>query len=291
MNIFVGNLLFEATDVDVKKLFEGFGDVASVTIVMEKKGIKSRGFGFVEMLDENQAQAAITALDGKDFMGRAINVSPALPKTEKSLQKKKKVHIKVEAQLPASPREFVSRPGQYMGGRRTRSYAMKRSAEGVSLPFRPRRSSNDNPMRWRKKRDQPKPWQKNDTGVKPWEKSEEGSKPWNKSGGVSKPWEKKNEGSMPWKKTGVASKPWEKPRDGSRPWKKSEGGFKPWKKSEEGSRSWKKPDGASTPWKKTEGVSKTWKKAEGESRPWKKSPGRITESGFKKPKKWSKKGA
>ena len=84
MNIFVGNLSFDAAEGDVKKLFEDFGNVASVVIVMrkEKKAPKSRGFGFVEMPDEQQALAAIAALSGKEFMGRVLNVDPARPKTE-----------------------------------------------------------------------------------------------------------------------------------------------------------------------------------------------------------------
>src|SRR3989338_2022028 len=87
MNIFVGNLLFEATQGDVKKLFEGFGNVASVVIAMskEKKMPKSRGFGFVQMPDEQQALAAIAALNGKEFMGRLLNVNPARPKGQKAM--------------------------------------------------------------------------------------------------------------------------------------------------------------------------------------------------------------
>ena len=59
MKIFVGNLSFAATEADARRLFEDFGNVDSVKIVMEKKGKKSRGFGFVEMLDDEQAQAAL----------------------------------------------------------------------------------------------------------------------------------------------------------------------------------------------------------------------------------------
>jgi len=87
MNIFVGNLLFDATEGDVKKLFEGYGFVASVVIVMskEKKAPKSRGFGFVQMPDGKQALAAIAAINGKEFMGRVLNVSPARPKGQKAM--------------------------------------------------------------------------------------------------------------------------------------------------------------------------------------------------------------
>jgi len=90
MKIFVGNLSFAATEADVNRLFADFGSVASVKIVMEKKGKKSRGFGFTEMLDDEQAQAAIAALDGAEFMGRPLNVSPARPKPEVNIIKVKK---------------------------------------------------------------------------------------------------------------------------------------------------------------------------------------------------------
>ena len=79
MNIFVGNLSFDTAGDDIKKLFEGFGKVASAVIVTrkEKKTPKARGFGFVEMPDEPQALAAIAALSGKEFMGRVLKVNPA----------------------------------------------------------------------------------------------------------------------------------------------------------------------------------------------------------------------
>ncbi|MFH1045638.1 MAG: RNA-binding protein, partial [Candidatus Omnitrophota bacterium] len=84
MDIFVGNLSFDTNEGDIKKLFEGFGNVASVVIVTrkEKKAPKSRGFGFVQMPDEQQALAAIAAFNGKEFMGRVLNVNPARPKAE-----------------------------------------------------------------------------------------------------------------------------------------------------------------------------------------------------------------
>ena len=84
MNIFVGNLSFEAKEIDVQRLFMAFGVVTSVAIVMEKKGKKSRGFGFVEMPDEQEALAAIAQLQGKEILGRPINVTPAVSKGPKS---------------------------------------------------------------------------------------------------------------------------------------------------------------------------------------------------------------
>jgi len=112
MNIFVGNLSFDATEGDVKKLFEGFGNVASVVIVMrkEKKAPKSRGFGFVQMPDEQQALAAIAALNGKELMGCVLDVNPARPKAEAQavveLRQKRQPKVTVEAQqYPREERE------------------------------------------------------------------------------------------------------------------------------------------------------------------------------------------
>jgi len=108
MNIFVGNLSFDATEADVRGLFKDFGSVSSVAIVMDKNGRKSRGFAFVEMADDTQALAAIEALGGKEFMHRALNVSQA--------------HSK---QGPVKPGRGKS---GYKQGRRSRSFVRRRAA-------------------------------------------------------------------------------------------------------------------------------------------------------------------
>jgi RNA recognition motif-containing protein len=82
MNIFVGNLSFSATENDVKNIFETFGTVTSVKI-KKKSGQNSRGFGFVSMPDDLQAQAAIAGLQDKEFMGRPLNISVERPKAVK----------------------------------------------------------------------------------------------------------------------------------------------------------------------------------------------------------------
>jgi len=82
MNIYVGNLSFEATVEDVRHAFEGFGQVASATIVKDKVSGQSRGFGFVEMPNKVEAEAAIRGLEGKELKGKRIIVNPARPRSE-----------------------------------------------------------------------------------------------------------------------------------------------------------------------------------------------------------------
>ena len=81
-NIYVGNLSYEATEDDIRQAFEAHGEVSSVSIIMDKMTGRSRGFGFVEMPDKNQANAAIQALNLQEVRGRAITVNEARPKTE-----------------------------------------------------------------------------------------------------------------------------------------------------------------------------------------------------------------
>ena len=83
MNIYVGNLSFDATQDDLRELFEGFGQVESVSIITDKFSGKSRGFGFVEMLENAAGQRAISGLDGKPFMERDLTVNEARPRTER----------------------------------------------------------------------------------------------------------------------------------------------------------------------------------------------------------------
>jgi len=90
MNIFVGNLPFSATENDVKSIFEAFGAVASVSI-KKKSGKNSRGFGFVSMPDDLQAQAAIEGLQNKEFMGRPLSISAQRPKAVKPKKNYKEI--------------------------------------------------------------------------------------------------------------------------------------------------------------------------------------------------------
>jgi len=74
MNIYVGNLSYKAREAELKTAFEQFGKVASVEIIVDRRTHRSRGYGFIEMPNDREAEAAIKALDGKEFLGRALRV-------------------------------------------------------------------------------------------------------------------------------------------------------------------------------------------------------------------------
>src|SRR4030066_2037931 len=80
MNIYVGNLSYEATDETIREAFESFGQVTSAKVIKDKYNGQSRGFGFVEMSAQSQAQMAIKSLNGKELMGKQISVSEARPR-------------------------------------------------------------------------------------------------------------------------------------------------------------------------------------------------------------------
>ncbi|MCX5680912.1 MAG: hypothetical protein NT079_01270, partial [Candidatus Omnitrophica bacterium] len=107
MKIFVGNLSFAATEADVKALFEGVGEVSSVVIRMEKKEAKSRGFGFVEMPDDQKAQTAIASLNEKEFMGRPliVNLARIKPKAQWIRIKKEPEQLESATGIPVEREE------------------------------------------------------------------------------------------------------------------------------------------------------------------------------------------
>jgi cold-inducible RNA-binding protein len=82
-NIFVGNLSFGATESSVRSLFEAYGTVDRVSIVTDRDTGQARGFGFVEMSVNADADRAINELNGRDLDGRALNVNEARPKTDR----------------------------------------------------------------------------------------------------------------------------------------------------------------------------------------------------------------
>ena len=82
MNIYVGNLLREVKEEDLRQAFEAFGQVTTAKIITDKFTGDSRGFGFVEMPNSPEAQAAISGLDGKDLKGRTMKVNEARPRRD-----------------------------------------------------------------------------------------------------------------------------------------------------------------------------------------------------------------
>ena len=82
-NIYVGNLPFSVTETDFRAMFEEYGAVSSASLIMDRDTGRPRGFGFVEMDDDSQAQAAMEALDGADLDGRALKVNEAKPREQR----------------------------------------------------------------------------------------------------------------------------------------------------------------------------------------------------------------
>src|SRR5512135_245197 len=82
MNIYVGNLSSDVTDESIREAFVSFGKVTSARVIKDKYTGQSRGFGFVEMGEQTQAQTAIKSLNGKELMGKEITVSEARPRRD-----------------------------------------------------------------------------------------------------------------------------------------------------------------------------------------------------------------
>jgi cold-inducible RNA-binding protein len=83
MKLYVGNLPYTCDDQALQDAFTRFGEVVSARIITDRASGRSKGFGFVEMTDSSSASQAITELNGRDFMGRNINVSEARPQEDR----------------------------------------------------------------------------------------------------------------------------------------------------------------------------------------------------------------
>lgn len=83
MNLYVSNLSYTLTDDELRAAFEAFGDVSNARVILDRETGRSRGFGFVEMPDNNQATAAINGLNGQEIGGRPAKVVEARPKEER----------------------------------------------------------------------------------------------------------------------------------------------------------------------------------------------------------------
>jgi RNA recognition motif-containing protein len=82
MNIYVGNLSYGMSEDELRDAFGAFGAVSSVKILMDRETGRSRGFGFVEMPNQSEAEAAIAQLNGKDLGGRALRINEARPREQ-----------------------------------------------------------------------------------------------------------------------------------------------------------------------------------------------------------------
>lgn len=81
--LYVGNLSYDVNDADLQQLFAQHGNVASAVIIQDRMSGRSKGFGFVEMSTDEEAQAAIAALNGKEYSGRVLTVNEAKPREER----------------------------------------------------------------------------------------------------------------------------------------------------------------------------------------------------------------
>jgi len=83
VNIFAGNLSYDVTESDLRQAFEAFGQVSSAAVIMDRMTGRSKGFGFVEMPDKAEAEAAIQGLNLKELKGRAVTVNEAKPREDR----------------------------------------------------------------------------------------------------------------------------------------------------------------------------------------------------------------
>ena len=82
MRLFAGNLPWSVDDDELRNIFSAYGDVTDSKVIMDRETGRSRGFGFVEMPDNSEAESAIKAMSGKDFNGRALTVNEARPRED-----------------------------------------------------------------------------------------------------------------------------------------------------------------------------------------------------------------
>ena len=84
MNIYVGNLPYSVDSRELREAFEAYGAVSSAEVIFDRRTKRSRGYGFVEMDNDQDARSAINALNGSDYQGRELRVDESKPKSEKT---------------------------------------------------------------------------------------------------------------------------------------------------------------------------------------------------------------
>ena len=108
MNIYVGNLPYSVRDEELRATFEAYGTVSVAEVIFDKRTRRSRGYGFVEMANDEEARRAIAALNGKELHGRELRVDASQPKSDKP-------HTRGEGaerppRRPSTPREAGQAP-------------------------------------------------------------------------------------------------------------------------------------------------------------------------------------
>jgi RNA recognition motif-containing protein len=218
-NIFVGNLSFKATKEDVIKLFEPFGRVANAVIMERKKG-KSRGYGFVDMPNEEEKSAAIAALEGKEFMWRVLSVSPVIPKVKREV-KSERESKRWSKPKPASGAKSWSKPASGPKPESTSEGRLKYHNK-IDGPSKPWRKVNSKPVHNKNKGSRPyygksdREFKADDRQSKPYRSEERPSRP---SGS-----------KLPFKKFESPSKPLAKGKGGFKMRHKVSGAPKSWPK-------------------------------------------------------------
>jgi len=87
--MYVGNIAFDATEEDLRNLFSEYGEIESLKIIKDQFTERSKGFGFIEMVDEKDAKKAIAGLNDKDFMGKTLTVAEARPQQQRGFQERR----------------------------------------------------------------------------------------------------------------------------------------------------------------------------------------------------------
>lgn len=124
MNIYVGNLPYSVRDEELRATFEAFGTVDAAEVIFDKRTRRSRGYGFVEMGNEDEARRAIEALNGKEFHGRELRVDASQPKSEKPLrsegaergERSERAPRRAPAPAPSAVREVAQGPAAQPAG-------------------------------------------------------------------------------------------------------------------------------------------------------------------------------
>lgn len=118
MNIYVGNLPYSVRDEELRATFEPYGTVTAAEVIFDKRTRRSRGYGFVEMADDAEAQRAIAALNGKELHGRELRVDASQPKSEKPLTRAEGGAERAPRRAPAgreAPAATAGQPGGIRG--------------------------------------------------------------------------------------------------------------------------------------------------------------------------------